>query len=79
MEDPKVVNEKPEGSKHYENTSELSKPHTSSDHPEEHVDSMAFGEDGKRAPEHDVDGITDQGSKDMGQQTYELHQENKDK
>jgi len=77
MSDPKVVTEKPEDSKHHENTSEYSKPHTSDAHPEEHVDSMSFGEGGNRAPEHDVDGITDEGAKVMGQQTYDLHQENK--
>lgn len=78
MGEIKVATEKPEGSKHYENTSEMSKPHTSDSHPEEHVDSMAFGEGGNRAPEHDVDGITDEGAKEMGQQTYDLHQENKE-
>jgi hypothetical protein len=74
---PTVINPKEEGEKHTPNTSELSMPHTSVDHPEEHVDSMAFGEDGNRAPEHDVDGITDEGSKSLGQETYDKHQEDK--
>lgn len=76
---PTVVNPKSEGQKHTENTSEMSKPHTSSDHPDEHVDNMAFGEGGKRAPEHDTDGLTDEGSKSLGQETYDKHQEDKNK
>ena len=78
-ENPTVVNPKPEGQKHSENTSEMSKPHTSEDHPEEHVDSMAFGKDGERDKDHDVDGITDSGSIEMGKETYENHQANKAK
>jgi len=74
---PNLVNPKPDGQKHYENTSEMSKPHTSKDHPDEHVDSMAFGKGGERDPKHDVDGLTDEGSKSMGQQTYDKHQEGK--
>jgi hypothetical protein len=75
--DSEVVNPKAEGQKHTENTSEISKPHTSEDHPEEHVDSMAFGKDGQRDPDHDVDGLTDKGLIDMGKETYENHQANK--
>lgn len=75
----KVVNPKSDDQQHYENTSEMSKPHTSTDHPEEHVDSMAFGEGGKRDPDHDVDGLTDEGSKFLGKETYDLHQANKEK
>jgi hypothetical protein len=75
----KITNPKPEEQKHYSNTSEMSKPHTSEAEPEEHVDLMAFGEDGNREPKHDVDHITDEGSKSMGQETYDKHQEDKDK
>lgn len=78
-EKPNVVNPKPEDQKHSENTTEYSKPHTSKAEPEEHVDQLAFGKDGKRDPEHDVDHIKDDGAKEMGQETYEHHQRNKDK
>ena len=78
MEDKsRITNPKPKGQKHYENTSEMSKPHSSKGEPEEHVDSMAFGEGGKRAPEYDVDHIKDDGAKQMGKETHELHQKNK--
>ncbi len=64
--------------KHSENTSEYSKPHTSSGCPEEHVDQLHFAEEGKHDSRLDVDHITDTGAIQMGQETYDFHQSNKE-
>lgn len=65
--------------KHAPNTSEFSKPHTSKSHPETHVDNLHFGENGKRRPDLDVDGITDPGAISYGEQLHKHHQEKKNK
>ena len=76
-DDPKVINPKGEGEKHTPNTSEISRPHTSDAEPEKHVDSIAFGKDGKHEPEHDVNHITDPDLIKMGQETHDKHQADK--
>ncbi len=63
--------------KHTPNSSEFSKPHTSDDHPEKHVDQMHFDSNGNHDKTHDNDGITDPNAVQMGQETYEWHQDNK--
>lgn len=63
---------------HSPNTSEYSAPHTSDAEPETHVDQLHFGDDGKHESQYDVHHITDPGAVQMGQETYDWHQDQKD-
>lgn len=62
---------------HSPNTSELSKPHESRDHPFIHVDNIHYGSNGQQDRSLRVDGISDSGSIQAGQYIYDLHQEDK--
>lgn len=64
---------------HWPFTSEYSKPHSSDAEPETHVDQHSYGADGQKDNSLTVAHITDQNAIDMGQQTYEWHQEQKGK
>lgn len=69
---PTLVNPKPEGQRHYENTSEYSEPHKSKTEPEEHVDLHAYGKDGEYDKEHSINHITDKDAVQMGKDSKEL-------
>ena len=73
---PLLPNPKPKlfvMAKHSPMTSEFSKPHTSRDCPEKHVDRIYFDKDGKQDSRLADHHITDQGSVKMGQETYDHH------
>ena len=63
--------------KHTPNTTEYSYPHTSAAEPKEHVDSHAYGSDGKREPEHETHHITDEGHINIGREHQKTDEENK--
>ncbi|MES3004648.1 MAG: hypothetical protein V4690_00885 [Patescibacteria group bacterium] len=63
---------------HSPNTSEYSKPHESEGEPKTHVDQYHYDESGKHDTRLDNDHITDPGPVQMGQETYEWHQSQKD-
>ena len=68
------------GQKHSPNTSEISKPHVSPGHPETHVDTIHFDENGvhsKEIAKNDVDGITDPETIKMGEETKAWHDSKK--
>jgi hypothetical protein len=65
------------GGKHTPNTSETSHPHTSKDHPDVHVDTMHFNDQGKHDSTHDVDGITYPGMISLGEDAKDWHDSQK--